>query len=133
MTTAVRSDELLWKSIVDRVKKSNKGGKKNQWSARKAQLAVSIYKKNGGKYLSRKNKKNSLHKWTKQKWRTRSGNTSIMGENSTGERYLPENLIKKISKKLYDYSSKLKKLSKKQYSRQPKILRKKLGLFLKKN
>lgn len=131
-----RSNEHMWKKIVASVKKLNKGGKSGQWSARKAQLAVSLYKKKGGKYLSKKSSKNSLHRWSKQRWRTRSGRPSVMGPNATGERYLPEKVIRKTSKKLYDYSSKLKRRSlkkNKQYSKQPSRLRKKLSKYLKRN
>jgi hypothetical protein len=32
----------------------------------------------------------SLDKWTKQKWRTKSGKPSTQGPKATGERYLPE-------------------------------------------
>ena len=31
----------------------------------------------------------SLKKWTKQKWRTKSGKNSTQGSKATGERYLP--------------------------------------------
>lgn len=115
-----RSNPVLWKRIVSQVKKSNKGGKQGQWSARKAQLAVNIYKSKGGSYSSRKSKNNSLVRWTKQKWRTRSGKNSIVGRGATGERYLPESVIKSMSKKDYNKSTKLKRKairSRKQYSR----------------
>ena len=36
----------------------------------------------------------SLDKWTKQKWRTKSGKPSTQGSKATGERYLPEAAIK---------------------------------------
>lgn len=115
-STTVRSDPELWAKIVKQVKKSNKGAKPNQWSARKAQYAVKLYMQKGGTYLSSKNK-TALHKWTKQNWRTRSGKPSILGPLATGERYLPSKVIKKLSKKQYDYTSKLKKMSKKQYTK----------------
>jgi hypothetical protein len=130
---SVRTRPLLWKKIVSDIKKSNKGGKSGQWSARKAQLAVNIYKKSGGKYLAKKSKSNSLYKWTKQKWTTRSGRASVTGPNPSGERYLPEKFIKKIGKKDYYYSSRLKRISlkkNKQYSKQPSKLGNKLAHFL---
>lgn len=96
----IRTNESMWKRIVNNVKKSGKGGKPGQWTARKAQLAVALYKKKGGKYKSRKSENNSLSRWSKQKWRTRSGKPSVMGRNATGERYLP---IKRTSKKLHNY------------------------------
>lgn len=136
MVKTERTNQKMWKKIVRDIKKSNKGGRPGQWSARKAQLAVSIYKKQGGRYKSRKRNKNSLYRWTKQKWRTRSGKPSIVGPNATGERYLPEKVIRKTSRKLYNYSSRLKRMSirnGKQYSKQPQRLRKRLSVYLKKN
>lgn len=38
------------KALFNRIKAGNKGGKKGQWSARKAQLLASEYKKAGGGY-----------------------------------------------------------------------------------
>jgi hypothetical protein len=40
----------LRKNIFNKIKASDKGGKPNQWSARKAQLLASEYKKAGGGY-----------------------------------------------------------------------------------
>ena len=83
MSVAKKKNPALWKRIVARVKAGSKGGKPGQWSARKAQLAVRLYKKEGGGYKGKKGK-TSLSKWTKQKWRTKSGKKS----SETGERYL---------------------------------------------
>ncbi len=133
-----RSDPKLWSSIVKRVKISNKGGLPGQWSARKAQYAVKMYKNKGGRYKGHKNNNNSLVKWTRQKWRTRSGKPSVMGPQATGERYLPDKVIKKIDKhdkNAYNRSSHYKRMSikrKKQYSKQPKKIRRILSKFLKK-
>jgi hypothetical protein len=35
----------------------------------------------------------SLKKWTKQKWRTRSGKPSMQGPLATGERYMPASAV----------------------------------------
>ena len=35
----------------------------------------------------------SLKKWTKQKWRTKSGKPSIQGPLATGERYMPAKAV----------------------------------------
>ena len=40
------------KAIFNRIKAGSKGGKPGQWSARKAQLLASEYKKKGGGYKS---------------------------------------------------------------------------------
>ena len=48
-----------------------------------------------------KKSQKSLKKWTKQKWRTKSGKPSTQGKKATGERYLPEKAIKSLSSKEY--------------------------------
>ncbi len=126
--TSNKKNPLLWKKIVTSVKKSSKGGKPGQWSARKAQLSVKLYKDRGGGYTGKMSSNNSLHKWTVQKWRTKSGKPSLV----TGERYLPEKAINKLTKKEYSYTSRLKRLSikkNKQYSSQPKRIVSKVRKF----
>jgi len=66
----------------------------------------------------------SLKKWTKQKWRTKSGKKS--GE--TGERYLPTAAIKNLSSAEYAATTKAKREGKakgKQFVRQPLTIAKK--------
>jgi len=125
---AKRTNERMWKRIVSKVRAGSRGGKSGQWSARKAQLAVNMYKKAGGGYKGRRSSKNSLRKWTQQRWRTRSGKNSILGPGATGERYLPEKAIRKLSRKEYSSTTRAKRRSlkkRKQYSKQPnKIARK---------
>ena len=61
----------------------------------------------------------SLKKWTKQKWRTKSGKPS----GKTGERYLPEKAIKSLSAKEYAKTTAKKRADTKagkQHSKQPK-------------
>ena len=61
----------------------------------------------------------SLRKWTKQKWRTKSGKKS----SETGERYLPEAAIKSLSSAEYAATTKAKREGTrkgKQFVRQPK-------------
>lgn len=84
--TAERDDPELWKKVKAEITAGGKGGRKGQWSARKAQLAVAAYKKAGGGYVGAKRDDNSLHRWTEEEWGTASGKES--GE--TGERYLPK-------------------------------------------
>jgi hypothetical protein len=58
--------------IKDRIMKGTKGGKAGQWSARKAQLVASEYKKAGGGYKGGEGKKQkSLKKWGKEDWQTK--------------------------------------------------------------
>ena len=70
----------------------------------------------------------SLRKWTKQKWRTKSGKPSTQGSKATGERYLPEKAIKALSKKEYAATSRKKRADTKkgkQFSKQPRAIAKK--------
>tara|TARA_E500000318_G_scaffold33554_6_gene33111 strand:- start:48 stop:299 length:252 start_codon:yes stop_codon:yes gene_type:complete len=65
----------------------------------------------------------SLKKWTKQKWRTKSGKPSTQGSKATGERYLPEKAIKSLSSKEYAATTRKKRKDTKagkQHSKQPK-------------
>ena len=86
--------------------RGNKGGKPGQWSARKSQLLVKAYEKAGGGYRGRKTKSaKALSRQTKQKWTTKSGKKS----SKTGERYLPEKLIKSMSSSQYAYETRKKR------------------------
>ena len=65
----------------------------------------------------------SLKKWTKQRWRTKSGKPSTQGPKATGERYLPEAAIKNMSSSQYAASTAKKRkdtAAGKQFSKQPK-------------
>ena len=70
----------------------------------------------------------SLKKWTKQKWRTKSGKNSTQGPKATGERYLPSAAIKSLSNKEYAATTAAKRKGKKagkQHVKQPKRIAKK--------
>ena len=122
MTSATKRNPSLWKRIVARIKaQASHGTAAGQWSGRKAQAAVKAYKKAGGGYSGAKKSSNSLSKWSKQKWRTKSGKKS----SQTGERYLPEKAIKNLSSKEYARTTAKKrkdKASGKQFSKQPKSI-----------
>ena len=65
----------------------------------------------------------SLDKWTRQKWRTKSGKPSTQGSKATGERYLPEAAIKAMSSSQYAATTAKKRkdtAAGKQFSKQPK-------------
>jgi hypothetical protein len=71
----------------------------------------------------------SLVNWTKQKWRTKSGKPSTQGPQATGERYLPEKAIKKLSASEYAATTKAKREGTKkgkQFVSQPKQIAKKV-------
>lgn len=70
----------------------------------------------------------SLKKWTRQKWRTKSGKPSTQGSEATGERYLPESAIKSLSDSEYAATTRAKREGTKkgkQFVRQPKNIAKK--------
>ena len=105
-TTALRTDEALWRQIVREVTAEDKGGRAGQWSARKAQICVARYKQAGGGYIGAKSPDNSLAKWTREKWRTKSGAPSLQ----TGERYLPSAAIEALTDEEYAETSRAKRL-----------------------
>jgi hypothetical protein len=119
----------LWEKIKKKITNTETPGTKaGQWSARKAQMAVREYKKEGGGYTKPKDNNNSLVKWTNENWGTKSGLPSSI----TGERYLPEKAIKALSDKEYNQSSKKKREDTKkgiQYSQQPDKLKNKTRLY----
>jgi hypothetical protein len=70
----------------------------------------------------------SLKKWTKQKWRTKSGKPSA----KTGERYLPEAAIKALSDEEYAATTRAKRAGTKkgkQFVKQPKRIAKKTARY----
>jgi hypothetical protein len=125
MATAVKKNPALWEKAKAQAK-AKMGGKH---SARAMQLAVSIYKKKGGAYSGAK-KETGLSKWTKQKWRTKSGKPS----GQTGERYLPEKAIKSLSSAEYAATTRAKRegtAKGKQFVSQPKKIASKVARFRK--
>lgn len=80
---AIKNNPKLW----EEVKKEIQGNKK--WNARMAQQAVRRYKELGGTYKDAKSSKNSLKKWTNEKWDYLEGT----------KRYLPEKVRKELSPK----------------------------------
>lgn len=117
-STAKRSDPALWDRIKSDVTAGDKGGEAGQWSARKAQVAVAAYKKQGGKYEGKKAADNSLVEWSDADWGTKSGKPS--GE--THERYLPKAEREKLSTQDYARTTAKKRADTKkgkQYSPQP--------------
>jgi hypothetical protein len=105
MSVAKKKNPELWSRIVSSVKSGTKGGDAGQWSARKAQIAVAKYKEAGGKYAGKKSESNSLSKWTKQEWTTKSGKPS----KETGERYLPKKAIESLSSSEYAATTRAKR------------------------
>ena len=103
----------------------------NKHSARAMQLATKYYKDDGGSYTGKKKPTtNKLSKWTKQKWKTKSGKPS----SKTGERYLPEKAIKALSPKEYAATTRAKRrgtVAKNQYVKQPEKIARKTAKYRK--
>lgn len=129
MTSAVKSNPEKWKRIVSQVKASGKGGSPGQWSARKAQLATQKYKSSGGGYKGPKKADNSLSRWSREDWGTRSGKPSTQGSEATGERYLPRRAREKLTASEYAATTRAKREGMrqgKQYVPQPESIKKKV-------
>lgn len=78
--------------------------------------------------MAKKKSQKSLDRWTRQKWRTRSGKPSTQGPKATGERYLPEKAIKALSPAEYAATTRAKREGTRkgdQYVPQPKKIAKK--------
>jgi hypothetical protein len=124
--TATKTNPAAW----ERAKSQAKAKMGGEHSARAMQLAVSIYKKNGGGYSGAKTSSNKLSKWTKEDWGTKSGKPS----GKTGERYLPKKAIKSLTSKEYAATTKAKRegtAQGKQFVKQPKAIAKKVKPFRK--
>jgi hypothetical protein len=127
------TDTALRERIKKRVMAGTKGGKANEWSARKAQLVAQEYEKAGGGYTGSKTKaQKSLSKWTGEEWGTKSGKPSTQGPKATGERYLPKAAREALSPQEYATTTRAKREATKagkQVSKQPKKIAKKTARY----
>ena len=127
------TDNALRERIKKRVMAGTKGGKANEWSARKAQLVAQEYEKAGGGYTGGKTKaQKSLSKWTGEEWGTKSGKPSTQGPKATGERYLPKAAREALSPQEYAATTRAKREATKagkQVSKQPKKIAKKTARY----
>jgi hypothetical protein len=117
--TAEKTDPKLWEKVKKKITAGDKGGNKGEWSARKAQMAVAEYKKQGGGYKGKKDADNSLHQWSEEDWGTKSGKKS----GDTHERYLPRKAREALSDEEYKRTTAKKRADTKkgkQHSAQPK-------------
>lgn len=82
----------LRERIKDELMASDKGGKKGQWSARKSQLLVQEYERQGGGYTEggKDDAQRSLERWTAQDWQTAAGDGDAREGDGTTHRYLPK-------------------------------------------
>ncbi|SOB87730.1 hypothetical protein SAMN06297144_2866 [Sphingomonas guangdongensis] len=126
--TAERTDPKLWEKVKKKIIAGDKGGEKGEWSARKAQMAVAEYKKQGGGYKGEKDADNSLHQWSEEDWGTKSGKKS----GDTHERYLPKKAREALTDKEYARTTAKKRADTKkgkQHSKQPKDVADKAAPF----
>ena len=70
--------------------------------------------------MALKKSQKSLRRWTKQKWGTKSGKPS----KKTGERYLPQRLLKALSASEYAYETRKKRKATKAGKQRDKYSRK---------
>jgi len=78
--TAKKTNPALW----EKSKAAAKAKMGGEHSARAMQLAVQMYKKQGGGYVGAKSKDNKLSKWTREDW-------GYSSKKQEGEgRYLPK-------------------------------------------
>ena len=88
-------------ALRERIKRSimasSKGGKPGEWSARKAQMVATEYKKAGGGYVpgTRTVAQKSLGKWTREEWTTSDRKPAIRESGTV--RYLPKAAWEKLS------------------------------------
>lgn len=86
---AIKNNPKLWESVKQQVTNSSKGGEPGKWSARKAQIAVKLYKEKGGTYRGSRSRSNSLTKWSKEDW-------NYIGKPGHS-RYLPKAVRSRLS------------------------------------
>ena len=105
----------LRRQIKDELMQSDKGGKPGQWSARKSQLLVQEYEKQGGGY--KKDDKDeaakSLEEWSEQNWQTQEGDERARQDGKT-KRYLPKEVWQRLSKEEKKEAEKIKQKASKQ-------------------
>ena len=101
---AIKTNPRLWEEVKNKVIKGSKGGPPGKISARKMQLAVLEYKKRGGGYKGKKSPRNSLTKWSREKW----DYISPQGRKSKRGRYLPERVRKMLTSREKEMENKRK-------------------------
>lgn len=88
------TDPELREEVKEEIRQGDKGGAPGQWSARKAQMMASEYKKRGGGYTTDKNNKDESQKhldnWTEEEWQTKDGSGHAKKDDGTEQRYLPK-------------------------------------------
>ena len=90
------TDPALRSRVVAQVKRGTKGGPRDVWTARKAQIAAALYEARGGGYRGPKTgSQRSLTKWTGQEWTTRTGAPADRSDGMA--RYLPRKVWESLT------------------------------------
>ncbi|KAI4754988.1 hypothetical protein E4T52_13738 [Aureobasidium sp. EXF-3400] len=88
------TDPELRDEVKEEIHNGDKGGAPGQWSARKAQMMASEYKKRGGGYTTDKKDQDEsqqhLSKWGEEDWQTKEGSANAKDSSGTQHRYLPK-------------------------------------------
>lgn len=88
----------LREQLKEKIKQESKGGKSGEWSARKSQLLMKEYERQGGGYKNAGKKtpeQKSLSQWTKEDWQT-VDNTAAIKDGET-VRYLPKKVWEQLT------------------------------------
>jgi len=100
------TDPELRTEIKENIQDSDKGGKPGQWSARKAQMMASEYKKameerGDEPYTTEKSEKDNrqkhLSEWTNEEWQTSDGKAEAKQADGSEKRYLPKEAWEKMT------------------------------------
>ena len=121
------TDPDLRERIKEEVKAGDKGGKAGQWSARKAQLVASEYKKQGGGYTTDKEHEpeqaRHLDRWTEEDWQTKDGEARARDGKGT-HRYLPKEAWERMTPQEREETDKVKRESDEQFVANPEAAKK---------
>jgi hypothetical protein len=91
------TDPKLRARVKRDLKRSAKGGRPGQWSARKSQLLVQEYERRGGGYRGGKDDAaRSLETWSAQDWSTQRHAARARGRGTVA-RYLPREAWRRLS------------------------------------
>src|SRR3954451_12984342 len=94
------TDPELRERLKQEITAGDRGGRPGQWSARKAQLLASDYKKAGGGYTTDKKDESAaaqhLDEWTSEDWQTKDRDARARHGDETA-RYLPNKAWKDLT------------------------------------
>ncbi|KAL5481042.1 hypothetical protein ACEPAI_9983 [Sanghuangporus weigelae] len=110
-------DTELRSQVKEDVQAGDKGGQPGQWSARKAQMMASEYKKQMHErgeepYTTDKSEQSEgqkhLNDWTKEEWQTSEGKGNAKQADGTEQRYLPKKAWESMTEEEKEATNKAK-------------------------